>query len=78
MATSHKTKPYTVRLPEDLLPKLDDRASALGVPTSDLVRSWILAKLDEPHSPTPSVPHELRELAGIIIAAHLDAEGDAS
>jgi len=68
MAADNKKKPFSVRLPEELRTKLEAHASGIGVPACDLVRNWIVSKLEQT-SPSADSVCEGRELASIIIAA---------
>ena len=67
------SKPFSIRLPDEVRAKLQERATAIGTTESDFVRMLILHELAEAKSPPTTQPSmESRELTALTIAALSD------
>ncbi len=62
-----KTKPFTVRLPPELVGRIEEAASREGVPASTLAAEWLRERLFRP-------PQDLLARAIVVILAALSED----
>ena len=60
-----KTVPFATRLPEAAVKDIHDRAKASGVTPAELVRRWVLDRLERPAATEEAV----RAACAVVIAA---------
>lgn len=66
---SEKTRPFSVRLPDELRAELGRRAAALGLTEGELGRLLLAQQLRGSAVTPADVRHEVRALAALVIAA---------